>query len=458
MARRRPGGVAARAAAARRPGLRRRGPPARRGVDPLDARPEVRRRAIDDYEEYTQLYREAWGEPIDPLAALDGAQRDDLRRPRRPRRLEHVDRVGHRDARRRRGGAGASWPRFESYLIYQHLGNLSPRELRRVRRSTSSCATAEDADADELRDVRLARRRGGRGHALELLPRHRARPRGDDRLARRPRARAGRPQRWSTRDEWRWIEEHARGDVDHLLIGTSLPLFLAPGAALARGLERGRLRRRLGQACVKRLGEKLRQELDLEHWAAFGRTRSGACATCCREVGAGRARRGAGDDRRAARGDVHHAYLAEVGFPPRDRRAVAASGRRSARRSATRWTHNERRVILAGWTRAGGAVIARRSPAARRRARRRRCAGGSRTRSRGSTTRSRRSSSRAATPRSCSRRRAAARATERASPMLERVFERPLEPNRRLLADLRHASVAGGHDLVANRLEPLRTA
>ena len=31
-----------------------------------------------------------------------------------------------------------------------------------------------------------------------------------------------------------------RGDVDHLLIGTSLPLIMAPGAALARGLERGR--------------------------------------------------------------------------------------------------------------------------------------------------------------------------------------------------------------------------
>ena len=30
-------------------------------------------------------------------------------------------------------------------------------------------------------------------------------------------------------DEWRWIEEHARGDFDHLLLGTSLPFLLAPG-------------------------------------------------------------------------------------------------------------------------------------------------------------------------------------------------------------------------------------
>ena len=28
--------------------------------------------------------------------------------------------------------------------------------------------------------------------------------------------------------EWEWIKEHATGGFDHLLIGTSLPLFLAP--------------------------------------------------------------------------------------------------------------------------------------------------------------------------------------------------------------------------------------
>src|ERR1043166_8773474 len=28
--------------------------------------------------------------------------------------------------------------------------------------------------------------------------------------------------------EWAWIEEHARGDVGHLLLGTSLPLLLSP--------------------------------------------------------------------------------------------------------------------------------------------------------------------------------------------------------------------------------------
>ena len=47
-------------------------------------------------------------------------------------------------------------------------------------------------------------------------------------------------------DEWEWIEEQARGDCKHLLIGTSLPLFLAPGHALPRGVERGGVRGRVG--------------------------------------------------------------------------------------------------------------------------------------------------------------------------------------------------------------------
>jgi hypothetical protein len=47
-------------------------------------------------------------------------------------------------------------------------------------------------------------------------------------------------------DEWRWIEEHATGDCDHLLIGTSLPAAARARHALPRGVERGGLRRRVG--------------------------------------------------------------------------------------------------------------------------------------------------------------------------------------------------------------------
>ena len=61
------------------------------------------------------------------------------------------------------------------------------------------------------------------------------------------------------------------------------------------------------------LGEKLRQALDLEHWAAFGESLERMMGIV-RAVGTGE--RGEPPASIVAlSGDVHHAYLAEVGFP-----------------------------------------------------------------------------------------------------------------------------------------------
>ena len=58
-------------------------------------------------------------------------------------------------------------------------------------------------------------------------------------------------------------------------------------------------------------GEKVRQALDLEHWAAFGSSLD-RIMELVRTVGTGDA---APASIVALSGDVHHAYLAEVGFP-----------------------------------------------------------------------------------------------------------------------------------------------
>ena len=114
-------------------------------------------------------------------------------------------------------------------------------------------------------------------------------------------------------DEWEWVAEHATGGFDHLLIGTSLPLLLGPGHALRRGVERGGRRRRLGPARGP-LGEKLRRAADLEHWAAFQESFAPRWSSCSAAVGAGE--RGEPPASIVTlSGDVHHAYLAEVGFP-----------------------------------------------------------------------------------------------------------------------------------------------
>ena len=124
-------------------------------------------------------------------------------------------------------------------------------------------------------------------------------------------------------DEWRWITEHARGGFDHLLIGTSLPLMMAPALHYLEAWNEAVCDGAWGGLRAK-LGEKIRQGIDLEHWAAFRDSFEAVCELL-REVGAG------GRGRAPASivvlsGDVHHAYLAEVGFPAAARSVARLAG------------------------------------------------------------------------------------------------------------------------------------
>jgi hypothetical protein len=112
--------------------------------------------------------------------------------------------------------------------------------------------------------------------------------------------------------EWDWIEQHAAGDFDHLLLASSLPFALAPAThdleawneAVCDGVW-GRM--------AARLGEELRQAVDLEHWAAFNDSFD-KLAALVTDVAAGR-RGQAPASVVTLSGDVHHTYLAELRFP-----------------------------------------------------------------------------------------------------------------------------------------------
>jgi hypothetical protein len=111
--------------------------------------------------------------------------------------------------------------------------------------------------------------------------------------------------------EFSWVEEQAAVDgYDHLIVGTSLP-WLLPRAvhdieswdeALCAGSRGPRL---------ARLGERLREGADMEHWAAFRRSFDRLTALL--------AGIGAGAERPASicvlSGDVHHAYAARARLP-----------------------------------------------------------------------------------------------------------------------------------------------
>ena len=298
---------------------------------------------VVSYDDYVKLYIAAWGEPVIrwllstiPSAMIfdDHDVHDDWNTS-----IEWVTEMRQKDWWRKRIVSA-----FESYLIYQHLGNLSPSEradfelyehLRTAEDPTPRLrAFAKQADEEVqgtrwsfCRDIGPARvvmidSRAGR----VLDPEHRA---------------------MVDPDEWRWIEEHARGDVDHLLIGTSLPMFMGPALHWLEAWNEVVADGGVGQGRQEGRGEA----------APGARSRAlarlpGVLPADVRPAGRGRRRpprRGAVDDLPALSGDVHHAYLAEVGFLPGTGvqssvwQAVCSPFRNPL-------DSNERRVILGAWT------------------------------------------------------------------------------------------------------------
>jgi hypothetical protein len=231
---------------------------------------------------------------------------------------------------------------FTAYWVFQHLGNLSPEAL------ADDTLWQQVQDADDagplLRDFAFRADR-----IVDSTQWSFCRDIGPARLVMVD-SRAGRVLTPGGRamvdaDEWRWIEEHARGDVEHLLIGTSLPLILSPALHNLEAWNEAVCDGAWGGAAA-RLGEKLRQGLDLEHWAAFNDSFEAMCRLL-RDVGAGERGR-APQTITVLSGDVHHAYLAQIGFPP-------GSGVESAVWQAVcsplrnPLDRRERRVILGAW-------------------------------------------------------------------------------------------------------------
>jgi hypothetical protein len=113
--------------------------------------------------------------------------------------------------------------------------------------------------------------------------------------------------------EWAWIEDKTTGDFDHLLLGTSLPFLLAPGMHYLEAWNEAVCGGAWGAPAAK-LGETIRQVLDLEHWSAFHKSFEDL-TNLLRAVGAGeRSTERPPASILVLSGDVHHGYLAEIGF------------------------------------------------------------------------------------------------------------------------------------------------
>ena len=141
--------------------------------------------------------------------------------------------------------------------------------------------------------------------------------------------------------EWKWLEETATGGFDHLLLATSLPWLLMPALHDLEAWNEAVCDGAWGQPAAW-AGEKVRQAVDLEHWAAFREsfTRLGELQ---RAVGAGERGDAAGHDphpvrRRPPRlpGRGRRTSRAPASRAPSTRRSAPPSATRSTRRSAGR--------------------------------------------------------------------------------------------------------------------------
>jgi hypothetical protein len=323
-----------------------------------DARERIRARRgtgtppgeeVTDFEEYSWLYAESWSEPMIrwlfstvSVSMLwdDHDMSDDWNISGAWVTEREETSWWHR-----RAASG-----IISYWVYQHLGNLSPRELdendlyRRVRGNVHATS--------ELREFATGIDSTGAGSRWSYC-----RDLGNTRAIFMD-SRAGRVLDEGERsifdeDEWKWIVEHASGDFDHLLISTTVPFLLSPGFHHLEVWNE-----RVGDGAwgglAARGAEKIRRALDFDHWASFNKSFQ-LLRGLLEEVGAGK-RGKAPASIVVLSGDVHHAYLAEMAFRPEAKmqsavyQAVCSPYRNPL-------DAHERRAIKAGFTRPFAAAM-----------------------------------------------------------------------------------------------------
>jgi hypothetical protein len=118
-------------------------------------------------------------------------------------------------------------------------------------------------------------------------------------------------------DEWRWVCDRAHDADGHVLLATSVPVFIADGLHDFQVWSERVCGGAWGRRAASR-AERLRRELDLEDWSAFG-----ASYTAFVELVQSLARRPEPPASIVvASGDIHYSYVARVPLPNLDGRSV----------------------------------------------------------------------------------------------------------------------------------------
>ena len=261
---------------------------------------------VANFEEYTRLYRESWSEPdirwllstVPTLMIFDDHDvHDDW----------NISWEWVEEMRREPWWEERITGAFMSYWVYQHLGNLSPPEL--AEDETFAAVLRED-DAGPL--LRRLAHRWDRESAASRWAYYRQF--GDVRVlvldSRAARVLSDGRREMIDEDEWNWVVENSRGAYDHVVIASTLPVFMPRGIHHLQAWNEALCAGRFG-ARAARLSERLRRAVDLEHWSAFNRSFERLCAWL-RTLSAGTEGSIPPASLLLLGGDVHSNYIAEV--------------------------------------------------------------------------------------------------------------------------------------------------
>ena len=265
---------------------------------------------LKDFEEYAHLYYLAWSDPANRwlLSTLPSAMifddhdiRDDWNASRSWR--EAMSRTSWWHGRIVAGLA--------SYWVYQHLGNLSPQERASDVIWQKIAAHQGDGEPDISAELDSFAERADQDP--EAYRWSFCRDFGDTRLLVVD-SRAARnldPDHRALLDkaEMDWLDARMRGGFRHLLVATSLPFLLPMGLHHLEAWDEAVSEGAWGRLPA-RIGEKLRQAADLEHWGAFQESFR-RVAAMAKEVADG-GRGPAPDSVTFLSGDVHFSYVSEV--------------------------------------------------------------------------------------------------------------------------------------------------
>ncbi len=303
---------------------------------------------VANFEEYTRLHRESWSDPdirwllsTVPSTMIfdDHDVHDDW----------NISEAWVSDMRKLPWWEERIVGAFMAYWVYQHIGNLAPSELA-DEPMLGEVAVDEDAGPRLRRFARAA----DRDTTAARFAFHR--DFGRTRLivvdARAARVLADGQRDIVDADEWQWIAEHTRGDFDHLILASTVPVFMAQGIHHLEAWNEAVCSGAWGRAAAH-LGERMRRSLDLDHWPAFQRSFRSMVDLLTERASSTEPGTSAPATIMVLGGDVHTAYVAEVALGDTQTSRVYQLVCSPFRKPMS---HRERRIVRLLFTRSVGLV------------------------------------------------------------------------------------------------------